>query len=30
MTAKGAINTADNNNPINIIMKIDIIILVFP
>jgi len=30
MAAKGAINTADNNIPINIMIEIDIIMLVFP
>ena len=30
MAAKGAINTADNNIPINIIMKIDTKMFVFP
>ena len=30
IAAKGAMNTADNSNPINIIIEIDIIILVFP
>ena len=30
IAAKGAINAADNNNPINIIIDIDIVIFVFP
>ena len=30
MAAKGAINTADNNIPINIMIEMDIIMLVFP